>query len=144
MIKNFLQDIENPARKTFRKGTHRVISPEETFYSFSRFMAAMGITRIANVTGLDSIGIPVVMVCRPNSRSLSVSQGKGLDLPLAKVSGLMETVEQYHAERIHLPLKFGSYEGLRYTNPLVFPYIASMFRVSSHMECYAELHRQNY
>jgi ribosomal protein S12 methylthiotransferase accessory factor YcaO len=27
----------------------------------------MGITRVANVTGLDSVGIPVVMVCRPNS-----------------------------------------------------------------------------
>lgn len=29
------------------------------------------------MTGLDCIGIPVVQVCRPNSRSLAVSQGKG-------------------------------------------------------------------
>ncbi|TGV60738.1 hypothetical protein EN803_38435, partial [Mesorhizobium sp. M2D.F.Ca.ET.160.01.1.1] len=42
--------------------------------------ARMGITRVANVTGLDRIGIPVVMVCRPNARSLAVSQGKGIDL----------------------------------------------------------------
>jgi ribosomal protein S12 methylthiotransferase accessory factor len=72
----------------------------------------MGITRIANVTGLDRIGLPVVMVCRPNSRGLAVSQGKGLTLAAAKASGLMESVEAYHAERIALPLKLGSHEDL--------------------------------
>ncbi len=81
-------------------------------------MPVMGITRIANVTGLDCIGIPVVMVCRPNSRSLAVSQGKGLTLALAKASGLMESVETYHAEHITLPLKLASYEELRYTHPV--------------------------
>jgi ribosomal protein S12 methylthiotransferase accessory factor len=82
-------------------------------------MPAMGITRIANITGLDCIGIPVVMVCRPNSRSLAVSQGKGLDLAAARASGLMESVEFYHAERIHRPLKLASFEELRYTFRLV-------------------------
>jgi ribosomal protein S12 methylthiotransferase accessory factor len=72
----------------------------------------MGITRVANVTGLDRVGLPVVMVCRPNSRSIAVSQGKGLNLEAAKASGLMEAAETYHAERISLPLKFGSYEDL--------------------------------
>lgn len=60
----------------------------------------MGITRVADVTGLDRIGIPVVMVCRPNARSLAVSQGKGIDIEAATVSGLMESVELYHAEHI--------------------------------------------
>jgi YcaO-like protein with predicted kinase domain len=73
----------------------------------------MGITRIANITGLDNIGIPVVMVCRPNSRSLSVSQGKGLDLHEAKVSGLMEAIELFHAENIDHPLVFETYARLR-------------------------------
>jgi ribosomal protein S12 methylthiotransferase accessory factor len=76
----------------------------------------MGITRIANVTGLDTIGVPVVTVCRPNSRSIAVSQGKGLTIAAAKASGLMESVEGYHAERIMLPLKLASYEELRYTH----------------------------
>ena len=79
----------------------------------------MGITRVANVTGLDTIGLPVVMVCRPNSRSIAVSQGKGLTLPAAKASGLMESVEGYHAERIALPLKLASYEELRYTHNVI-------------------------
>lgn len=76
----------------------------------------MGITRVANVTGLDVIGIPVVMVCRPNARSLSVSQGKGLTLAAARASGLMESIELWHAERITLPLKLGSYDELRFTH----------------------------
>jgi ribosomal protein S12 methylthiotransferase accessory factor len=79
----------------------------------------MGITRTANITGLDSVGLPVVMVCRPNSRSLAVSQGKGLTLEAAKASALMESVEFYHAERITQPLKLGSYEQLRYTHNLL-------------------------
>ncbi len=76
------------------------------------FFAQMGITRLANVTGLDTIGIPVVMACRPNSRSLAVTQGKGLDLEAAKVSAAMESIECHHAERILLPLKFASYREL--------------------------------
>jgi ribosomal protein S12 methylthiotransferase accessory factor len=79
----------------------------------------MGITRIANVTGLDRIGVPVVMVCRPNSRSLAVSQGKGLTLDAAKASGVMEAIELYHGERIELPLKLGSVRDLGATHRLV-------------------------
>jgi ribosomal protein S12 methylthiotransferase accessory factor YcaO len=46
----------------------------------------MGITRLGNITGLDRIGIPVAIAVRPNSRSVSVSQGKGLELPQALAS----------------------------------------------------------
>ena len=59
------------------------------------------------------------MVCRPNSRSVAVSQGKGLDLDAAKASGLMESVETWHAERITLPLKLGSFSYLRSIHRLV-------------------------
>ncbi len=79
----------------------------------------MGITRVANITGLDLIGIPVVMVCRPNSRSIAVAQGKGLDLAAAKVSGLMEAVETYHAERVALPLRLASWKDLSRSEPVV-------------------------
>lgn len=40
----------------------------------------MGLTRSASVTGLDVIGIPICMALLPNSRSLPVFQGKGLNL----------------------------------------------------------------
>jgi len=103
-------------RKTFRQGTHRSTTPADTLARVWPFMPVMGITRIANVTGLDCIGIPVIMVVRPNSRSIAVSQGKSADLLAAKASGLMESVETYHAEHITLPLKLGSYEEMRYTH----------------------------
>lgn len=111
--------VRGSARKCFYRGTHRLRAPEKTIERVRPWMPVMGITRVANITGLDTIGIPVVMVCRPNSRSIAVSQGKGLDLALAKASGLMESVECYHAEHISLPLKFASYEELRYTSNLV-------------------------
>ncbi len=60
----------------------------------------MGITRLGNITGLDRIGIPVAVAVRPNSRSVSVAQGKGLDLPQAMASALMEAAEGFHAEAI--------------------------------------------
>ncbi len=105
--------------KGFMAGTHRLVPPAETLERVRPHLAAMGITRIANVTGLDRIGIPVVMVCRPNSRSLSVSQGKGLTLDAAKASGVMESIELYHAEHIHLPLTLGSVAELEGRRSLV-------------------------
>ncbi len=55
--------------------------------------ARMGITRVAVLTGLDVIGIPVVAAYRPNSRSVAVHQGKGTTLAAAKASAVMEAVE---------------------------------------------------
>jgi ribosomal protein S12 methylthiotransferase accessory factor len=108
-----------PTPKGHRAGTHRLVAPAETLARIQPLMPVMGITRIANITGLDHIGIPVTMVCRPNARSLAVSQGKGIDLVSAKVSGLMESVEAYHAETITRPVKLATYEELRYTHEVV-------------------------
>ncbi len=106
-----------PGTKRYRIGTHRVVSPAQTLERMRPHLAAMGITRLANVTGLDRVGIPVVMAMRPNSRSVAVSQGKGVDLEAAKASALMESVESWHAERIDLPTLYGSYNDLAATRP---------------------------
>jgi YcaO-like protein with predicted kinase domain len=99
-------------RKQYRAGTDRVTDPTETIARVSPFTDEMGITRIANITGLDRIGVPVVAVCRPNSRSLAVAQGKGVTLDAAKASGLMESVENYHAEHCQGAVLFGSFTEL--------------------------------
>lgn len=99
--------------KSYSSGTHRARSPEDTLRDYGRFMPRLGITRLANITGLDCVGIPVYVCVRPNARSLSVSQGKGIDNAAAKASALMESLENWHAERIRLPLRFESYEALR-------------------------------
>lgn len=108
-----------PALKVHRAGTHRAISPDETVRRALRLAPVMGITRVANVTGLDDVGVPVVTVSRPNSRSLAVTQGKGISLDAAKASALMESIEAYHAETITLPLRYCSLEELCYTNRVV-------------------------
>ncbi|HEY5959321.1 MAG TPA: YcaO-like family protein [Polyangiaceae bacterium] len=105
--------------KTFCHGTHRVVSPVETVSRLRCLYGPVGITRVANVTGLDCIGIPVVMVCRPNGRSLAVSQGKGVDLDAARASGLMEAIELFHAERITHALKLASWNELRFSHEVI-------------------------
>ena len=105
--------------KVHTTGTHRIAAPEQTLARVAPFLPVMGITRVANVTGLDSVGIPVVMVTRPNSRSISVAQRKGVTLAAAKASGVMEAIESYHAERIALPLKYASYDEMRWTHRVV-------------------------
>jgi YcaO-like protein with predicted kinase domain len=91
---------EKALPKAFRRGTHRSLAPAETLARFRPLAPQMGITRLGNVTGLDRIGIPVAVAVRPNSRSVSVSQGKGLDLAQAMTSALMEGIEGFHAEEI--------------------------------------------
>ena len=76
-------------------------------------MAPLGITRLADVTGLDDIGIPVVQAIRPNARSLSVSQGKGLDHDAATASALGESIELWHAEHIDAELRLGTWREMR-------------------------------
>ena len=93
--------------KGYLKGAHRSVAPEQTIARAQPHFAKCGITRVANVTGLDRIGIPVIMVMRPNSRSVAVSQGKGGSIAAAKASGIMEAIETWHAERIDVPMLYG-------------------------------------
>jgi ribosomal protein S12 methylthiotransferase accessory factor len=100
------------ARKNYRDGTHRSRSPQETLDAYLPLMDRCGVTRLANVTGLDHVGIPVYVAVRPLSRCLSVSQGKGLDAASAKASALMEALEYWHGENIELGLRYESMHAL--------------------------------
>src|SRR5215831_14434801 len=84
-------------------GTIREIAAKETLARIRPSLSDFGITRLANITGLDTIGIPVWTVVRPLGRSLSVSQGKGVSHELASVSGIMESIEVFHAEQRRPP-----------------------------------------
>lgn len=84
----------------YRLGTHRLVPPEETLARLTPHLAEFGITRCADVTGLDvDLGLPVYMAIRPRGRVLQSSAGKGLSVAAAKVSALMEAVELDVAER---------------------------------------------
>src|SRR5205085_260907 len=92
----------------------------ETLARVRPHAARMGITRLGNITGLDRIGIPVAVAVRPNSRAVSVSQGKGLELPQAMASALMEACEGFHAEEIG-PCRCAAYRELAQTETVVDP-----------------------
>lgn len=90
--------VSPSSRKALRAGTHRLRPAEETWEWVRPLLPNFGITRVGEVTWLDDIGIPVFQAIRPNARTLSVSQGKGVSRMLARVSAVMEAIELWHAE----------------------------------------------
>lgn len=57
-----------------------------------------GISRLADVTRLDCIGMPVWQAIRPMGRALSVHQGRGRTPSEAMLGALMEAMESHSAE----------------------------------------------
>ncbi len=105
--------------KRYRLGAHRERTPEETWEWVRPALPACGISRVADVTRLDRIGIPVFQAVRPASRNLSVSQGKGATPMAARVSAVMESIELHHAEDLSsLPAVTASIREMRYANPI--------------------------
>ncbi len=78
----------------------RLHSAAETLELIRPFFGQAGITRLANITGLDRLGFPVALAIRPNSRSITTSAGKGLTPDAAMVSAAMEGIEVFHAETL--------------------------------------------
>lgn len=96
----------------FQQGTHRVLDPQQTWAAITPHFTAAGITRIADLTGLDDIGIPTAQAVRPASMTLSVSQGKASTLLAAKVSAAMESLECWHSENVRPHLRATSADAL--------------------------------
>jgi ribosomal protein S12 methylthiotransferase accessory factor len=59
----------------------------------------IGVSRVAHLTGLDRVGLPVAAAIRPGSRNLTVSFGKGWTVEAAEVSAVMEAAELFFSER---------------------------------------------
>ena len=81
---------------------HRTCSPQETISQIEPYFEKIGLTRLADITGLDRIGIPVILSIRPNSTFLAVDAGKGITPEAATASAAMECIERYHAESVFL------------------------------------------
>ncbi|WP_162184937.1 YcaO-like family protein [Allokutzneria albata] len=81
-------------------GEQRLRTPEQTLTWLAPKLRTVGITRLADLTWLDEIGIPVYQAVRPDAWWLSVSQGTGLTRAAAKVGAAMEALELWHAERV--------------------------------------------
>jgi YcaO-like protein with predicted kinase domain len=90
----------DPLKIGHHAGTHRIISPDQTWSAIQPLLTAAGITRVADLTWLDDLGIPTVQAVRPASLTLSVSQGKATTYRAAQVSAAMESLENWHVENI--------------------------------------------
>lgn len=86
------------AVKGFVEGTHRAMPPGETLARIRPHLPRAGITRVADITGLDTIGLPVAVAIRPASGTLAVEGGKGVSFEAAMTSAAMEAIERYVAE----------------------------------------------
>lgn len=102
-----------------RPGAIRALTPDQTIARVLANKDVLGITRVANLTGLDRTGIPVVMVCRPNARSSAVFNGKGIDIAAAKASALMEAAETWHAEHVRPSLRLATFAEMREDLPVI-------------------------
>ena len=86
---------------TYFKGTHRVIAPQKTIEFNENKLKSIGVTRIADITDLDRIGLPVYTAIRPTAEdgAISIYGGKGISKDHAKASAIMEAFERYSAEK---------------------------------------------
>ncbi|TAZ70960.1 hypothetical protein ELH72_28915 (plasmid) [Rhizobium ruizarguesonis] len=76
----------------------RAVTPAQTLAAIRPHLREFGITRVGLLTALDVLNIPVAFATRPNSHTLSVFQGKGIDNDAAMTSAAMEAVETRIAE----------------------------------------------
>src|SRR5512132_1408049 len=60
---------------------------------------ALGVTRVARLTGLDRTGVEVASAVRPLGHVLQVTNGKGATFEEASLGALMEAAELFAAER---------------------------------------------
>jgi ribosomal protein S12 methylthiotransferase accessory factor len=108
----WIDGVAHSADKGFFRGTQRTAPPEQTLETIRAAAPKVGLTRLADVTGLDRIGIPTVVGYRPNAPTLTVSGGKGFTTLAAQVSAGMEAVEIWHAENLRLDVVLESHATL--------------------------------
>jgi ribosomal protein S12 methylthiotransferase accessory factor len=97
-IRYFGEDYK--ATKEFLWGTQRAMPPEETLARIRPHFSEVGITRLADITGLDRVGVPIWCSIRPDSRTLAVDSGKGASPVAAATSAAMEALERSVAETL--------------------------------------------
>jgi ribosomal protein S12 methylthiotransferase accessory factor len=87
----------------YHAGTYRTSLPEETWERVRPMLPRFGITRVADITGLDDVGLPVHVAYRPDGLTFAVSIGSGATPAQSRVSAVMESIETWHAENLRVP-----------------------------------------
>jgi ribosomal protein S12 methylthiotransferase accessory factor len=100
-------------------------SAEDALPALMGMLGGLGITRLADVTGLDRLGLRVIQAVRPGSLSNAVAQGKGLTPAGAAVSAILESAEAALAERLDAyDVRIGTAETLAVPEGWYEPHLA--------------------
>jgi len=123
----------NPNIK-YLEGTQRVLGPETTLANTTKLLPKIGVTRIANITDLDRVGIPVFSAIRPSAAAgaISIYSGKGATETNARISAIMESFERCLAEQPEVSINLSgvkldslrvtdTYESLCESYPTLYP-----------------------
>ncbi|OPY38680.1 MAG: YcaO-like family protein [Methanoregula sp. PtaU1.Bin051] len=100
-----------PCKKTYNNETQRAVPLEETLARIEPKVPAAGITRVADITNLDRIGIPVFSCIRPTAEdgAITVYNGKGATVEESRISAIMEGIERYSSEVHNRRIERGLY-----------------------------------
>ncbi|CAM5676432.1 YcaO-like family protein [Streptomyces mordarskii] len=85
-------------------GTVRTRAPEDTWAAISPHRKRFGITRMARLTHLDYIGLPVHAAIRPAAHTSTASLGRGATPLMADISAVMVAIELWHCEQPIAPV----------------------------------------
>jgi ribosomal protein S12 methylthiotransferase accessory factor YcaO len=104
-------------------GVERSVKPADTIRRAEAVLDIIGVTKVADVTDLDRVGIPNFMTVRPHDADGGISyyNGKGTTRAAAHAGALMEAIERHAGERYDGQVIAASYHNLRDDYPCIDP-----------------------
>jgi ribosomal protein S12 methylthiotransferase accessory factor len=104
-------------------GVERSVRPSATIRRARAVLDIIGVTKVADVTDLDRVGIPNFMTVRPHDVGPGISyyNGKGTTRADAYAGAMMEAIERHAGERYDGPVIASSHYNLRSDHPCVDP-----------------------
>lgn len=104
-------------------GVERSVKPADTIRRARAVLDIIGVTKVADVTDLDRVGIPNFITVRPHEADGGISyyNGKGTTRDQAEASALMEAVERHAGEDYAGEITLSSYYNLRLRHPCIDP-----------------------
>jgi ribosomal protein S12 methylthiotransferase accessory factor len=104
-------------------GVERGVRPSVTIRRARAMLDVIGVTKVADVTDLDRVGIPNFMAVRPHDLGPGISyySGKGRTRSDAHAGALMEAIERHAGESYDGPITQSSYHNLRQQHACVDP-----------------------
>jgi ribosomal protein S12 methylthiotransferase accessory factor len=109
--------------KYSNSGVERTVRPSATIRRALAVLDIVGVTKVADVTELDRVGIPNFVTVRPHDLGPGISyyNGKGKTRDDAMAGALMEAIERHAGERYDGPIIAASHHNLRRRHECVDP-----------------------